>query len=144
VSRGKSCGHLPKAHIGLHQDEVANGACVGRAGSRLEHKPAILRMKHRGNDTEGAKLQTREKKDDKAKKLTQRWRLSSCRYHLSRFAIWREGRFDIEKVQHLWNQRRVVLSCTRSVRAGVSGHNKNVSNREHLVSPQKLIPESVL
>lgn len=53
---GKSCGHLPKAHIGLHQDQVANAARVGRAGSRLEHKPAILWVKHWGNDTEGAKL----------------------------------------------------------------------------------------
>jgi hypothetical protein len=74
VSRGKSCGHLPKAHIGLHQDQVANGARVGRAGSRLEHKPAILRVKHRGNDTdEGRKVKNRdfEKKDDQAKELTQ-------------------------------------------------------------------------
>jgi hypothetical protein len=52
---GKSCGHIPKAHIGLHQNQVANAARVGRAGSRLEHKPAILRVKHWGNDTEGVK-----------------------------------------------------------------------------------------
>jgi len=52
----KSGGHLPEAHIGLHQDQVANGARVGRAWSGLEHKPAILRVEHRENDTEGAKL----------------------------------------------------------------------------------------
>ena len=51
-----SCSHLPKAHIGLHQDQVVNGACVGGAGSRLEHVPAIFRVKDRGNDAEGAKL----------------------------------------------------------------------------------------
>jgi hypothetical protein len=146
VSRGKPCSHLPEAHIGLHQDQVANRARVGRAGSRLEHKPAILRVKDGANGTEGAKLQKRdfEKKDDKAKELTQRWRLSSHRYHLSGSATWRGCQFDIEKAQHLWHRRRVVLSCTRSIWAGVSGHGRNVSSREHLVSPQKLIPEPVL
>jgi len=68
VSRGKSCGHLPKAPIGLQQDQVANGARVGRAGSRLKHKPAILRVKHRGNDAEGAKLEEIIRKMTKLKK----------------------------------------------------------------------------
>lgn len=56
----KPGGHIPKAHIGLHQNEVANAARVGRAGSRLEHKPAILRVKHGWDDTDGAKLKKRE------------------------------------------------------------------------------------
>ena len=46
----------PKAHIELDQDEVANATRVRRAGSRLEHVPAILRMEHRRNEPEGTKL----------------------------------------------------------------------------------------
>jgi hypothetical protein len=60
MSQGKSCCYPPKAHIELDQDEIANGARVGRAGSRLEHVPAILRVEHRRNDAEGAKLEKGE------------------------------------------------------------------------------------
>jgi hypothetical protein len=98
------------------------------------------------DDTEGAKLKGEiEKKNDKDKELTQRQRLSWDRYHSLGSATWQECRFDIEKARHLWYRRRVVLSCTRSIWAGVSGQRgKNVSSCEHLVSPQKFIPEPVL
>ena len=60
-SRSNELGKtLPKAHIELDQDEVANATRVRRAGSRLEHVPAILRMEHRRNEPEGTKLNPRE------------------------------------------------------------------------------------
>jgi hypothetical protein len=57
MSRGQAGGDPPKAHVGLDQDEVAYAARVGRAGSGLEHIPAILRMEHRRtrNDASGRK-----------------------------------------------------------------------------------------
>jgi hypothetical protein len=62
TSWGKSCNYPPKAHIELDQDEVANGARVRRAGSRLKHEPAILRMEHWRNDPEDTRLNPRERK----------------------------------------------------------------------------------
>jgi hypothetical protein len=47
---GQAGGDPPKAHIGFDREQITYAARVRRAGSRLEHVPAILRVEHWGDD----------------------------------------------------------------------------------------------
>src|SRR5437588_863545 len=64
TSQGKAGGDPPKAHVGFNQDQITYAARVGRARSRLEHIPAILRMEHRGDDATWAQGRGKKRKGD--------------------------------------------------------------------------------
>ena len=104
-------GDPPKAHVGFNQDQITHAARVGRARSRLEHIPAILRVEHWGDDATWAQGGGKKRKSDISGR--------------------RSGNEDDERLRQGSNSRGFRLRIY-VIRQGLQfGQNRGLAKREH-------------